>query len=365
MTEELKKHEKSIKKKHSFAWNPSYEESFVTEIEQKFFLPIVIKTIEKLEWDIVYQDKIRIEAKCTGFRGKWTEKIIISFDDNTITVKSLSLSNEMWDNGKNSKRVKFFIYAFQQFENELDENSLLDLNELIEEMEDENNWKDYQIPESLPPPKEYKKPQFWIPAFGGVLVSLLLGLVVAFVAVKGIYFIGLVELIVAGIVGFVFGYLAKWSNVTNYDKLKYFLSGTIILIYLSNQYFQYHIILFEGNYEAIGFIEFIKLRLKQGLTIESLDLGWIGLIVSWIFQIGFTYLFSSLYVSFTLVTYEIERVPTEVIDFTFYHLVIKEETEEEVRNKLSKMGWQNILQQDEVFEAIGAIYGVNEFNRMV
>lgn len=364
MTEELKNYEKSIKKKHSFAWTPSYQESFVTEIEQKLFVPIVLKVLEKLEWDIVYQDKISVEAKCAGNEKKWTEKIIIHFEYGNVVVKSVSLSNEMWDNGKNSKRVKLFIHAFRQFENKLDEHSITSLNELNQKIEDENNWKNYEVPTSLPQPTDYKKPQFWIPVFGGIISSLLLGFLVALVSIQFMYIFGVFELVVAGIIGFIFGYLAKWSNYTNSTKLDYLLIGMMVLVYLSNQYFQYHIILFENNYEAIGFIEFMKIRLEQGLVIESLNIGWIGLIISWGFQLFFTYYLSSLYTNFTLIAYQIQKVPTEVIDFTFYHLAIKEETEEEVRNKLSKMGWQNTLQQDEVFEAIGAIYGANEFNRI-
>lgn len=365
MTEELKNYEKLIKKKHSFAWTPSYQESFITKIEQKLFVPIVLKVLEKLEWDIVFKDKISVEAKCGTSGEKWTEKIIVHFEYGNVVVKSVSLSNEMWDNGKNSKRVKLFIYAFQQFENQLDEDSLNDLNELNQEIEDEENWANYEVPTSLPQPTDYKKPQFWIPVFGGIISSLLLGFLVALVSIKFMYIFGVFELIVAGIIGFAFGHLIKWSNYTNYDKLKYSLMGTIILVYLSNQYFQYHIIFFENNYDPIGFIEFMKIRLEQGLVIESLNTDWIGLIISWVFQLFFTYYLISLYVVFTLVAYQIQKVPTEVIDFTFYHLAIKEEIEEEVRNKLSKMGWQNTLQQDEIFEAIGAIYGANELNRMV
>lgn len=364
MTEELKNYEKSINKKHSFAWTPSYQERFVTKIEQIFFVPIVIKTLEKLEWDIVFKDKISVEAKCATNGETWTEKIIIHFEYGNVVVKSLSLNNEIWDNGKNSKRVKLFIYTFQQIENQLDEDFIEELNKLNQEIEAEENWTNYEVPTSLPQPTAYTQPQFWIPAFGGILLGLVVGFLIAFISLKFIYFLGLFELIVAGIVGFIFGYLAKWSNVIHYDKLKYFLLGTIILVYLSNQYFQYYLILFENNYEAIGFLEFLKIRLEKGLVIDSIDLGWIGLIVSWFFQLFFTYYTSSLYIAFMLVAYQIKKIPTEVIDFTFYHLIIKEETEKEVREKLSKMGWKNTLQQNEVFEAIGGIYAKNEFNRM-
>ncbi len=79
--------------------------------------------------------------------------------------------------------------------------------------------------------------------------------------------------------------------------------------------------------EPIGFIEFIKLRLDAGLTIKSLNTGWIGLLISWIFQLGFTYLIGMLRLISSLTNYQLERVPMPVVDFAFYHFV-KEKTED-------------------------------------
>ncbi len=365
MNEELKNYEKSIKKKHSFAWTPNYQESFATKIEQEYFLSVVLKTLEKLEWNSVYQDKIRVEAKCTEDGKTWTEKIIISFEQGNVIVKSLSLNNEIWDNGKNSKRVKIFIHAFKQFENEINSDSATNLIELSQELEDQNNWKDYQIPESLPQPTDYKKQNPFILLFGGILSSLVMGFLIALFSVHVFYIFILIETLVAFAMGFVLCYLIKQSNYTNYDKLNYILLGLMVIIYVSNQYFQYEIIFFSNEYEPISFVEFIKIRLEQGLTLESLNLGWIGLVISWIFQIGFSYFISSYYLALILVDYQVNKIPAEVIDYAFYFLIIKEETEQEVRDKLSNMGWKNTLQQDEVFAAIGAIYTANEINRMV
>ena len=58
-----------------------------------------------------------------------------------------------------------------------------------------------------------------------------------------------------------------------------------------------------------------------------------------------------------------ERIPPEVVDFAYYHFV-KEKTEHQVRSELSKMGWTDTQDQDEVFESIGAIAGATELNRM-
>jgi len=360
MTEELKKYEATIKKKHRFSWSPKLEEDFRTNMNKPVFVPIVIKTFEKLGWDLVFQDETTAEAKRKGDWNSWTEKITVSFTYGNVKVKSVSLGNEMWDNGRNSKRVKLFIHAFQQIEKEFDRESLA---ELEKEIKKTNNWDDYKIPDSLPLPKERKKPQFLIPVVGGIIIALILGFIVAFLTVNGIYIIGLFEVGVAFLIGFAFKYLIKLSNYTNYGKLNYLLIAMIILTYVSNQYIQYLIIFNKNNYTPIGFIEFMQLKLEAGLTIKSLNTGWIGLVISWIFQLGFTYAIGMLRLISSLTAYQIERTPMEVIDFTFYHFV-KEKTEEQVRTELSRMGWSQKQDQDEVFESIGAIQEATQLDRM-
>ena len=64
-----------------------------------------------------------------------------------------------------------------------------------------------------------------------------------------------------------------------------------------------------------------------------------------------------------LTAYQLERVPMEVVNFAFYHFV-KEKTENQVRSELSKMGWTEEQDQNEVFESIGAVQGATELNRM-
>ena len=321
------------------------------------------KAIEKLNWDIVYKDETHIEAKKNennfGF-DKWTEIISISFNHGKVTVKSESLGNEMWDNGRNSKRVKLFIHALKETEKNFDKESL---EKLEIEVDKKNNWDDYIIPESLPKPNGTKQPNFTIPLIGGILVSIILSFLLAKVSTNGIYVIGLFEFLIAVVIGFSLNYLIKLSNFTDFIKLRYVFIGMIILTYVLNQYFQYEIILRENNYDRIGFFEFIKLRLEQGLTIKKLNTGWIGLIISWCLQIVITYYIGVLKLITGITSYQLERVPVEVVDFAFYNFV-KDKTEDEVRKELSSKGWSEKQNQDEVFEAIEAIHGANEMNRM-
>jgi hypothetical protein len=362
MDEIFKNYEKTIKKKHSVNFTPKYKEEFRTSVSNTLFIAIAEKTFEKLEWDLVYKDENTIEAKrkvsSLGF-DQWTEAISANYDYGNVTVSSESLGNEMWVNGRNSKRVKLFIFAFEETLKSFDRESL---KELEKEEEKKNNWDDYIIPDSLPQPTETKTPNFAIPIIGGLIISIILGLVLAFISVKGMYIIFLFEFLVATAIAFVMKYLIKLSNFTDFSKLQYLLIGMIIFIYVSNQYFQYEIILNENNFERIGFLEFWKLRLSEGLTIKKMNTGWIGLVISWIIQLGLTGLFVYLKVITVLTKYAIERVPREVVDFAYYHFV-KEKSEEEVRKELAKKGWTDIKNQDEVFEAIGGYQNANELNR--
>ncbi len=360
MTEELKKYESTIKKNHSVAWTPKYEEEFKTNLKPIVFIPIVIKTFEKLGWDLVYHDENSAEAKRKRDLWQWGQKITVTFVYGKVKVKSVSLGNEFWDFGRNSKRVKLFIYAFQQTEKEFNKEALI---ELEKEVEKTNNWDDYEIPESLPQPKGRKEPKLWIPILGGLLAAILIGYAIAFLSVKGIYIIGLFEVGVAIAMGFVLKQLIKVSNYTFYHHLHYLLIGMILTTYISNQYFQYQIILNEKNFEPFSFWEFLQARFETGLTIKSLNTGWIGLLVSWGLQLVITYFIGILRLSSSIISYSIERVPMEVVDFAYYHFV-KDKTEDQVRTELAKMGWNKTQDQDEVFESIGAMQGATEMNRM-
>ncbi len=363
MEEKFVIYEKSIDKKHSFSWSPKYKEEFRTSLNKTVFIPIVEKTILNLGWDIIFKNENSIEAKrkdvSIGFE-KWTEAITITFNHGNVEVKSESLGNEMWDNGRNSKRVKLFIHAFKETEKKYDREAL---NELEKETERKNNWDDYIIPENLPQPSESKRKNFSILVIGGLLISLILGFIIAEVSIHGIYFIGVFEVLTGLAIAYSLKYLIKISNFTDISKIQYLLMGIIFLIYFSNLYFQYEIILSDNNYERIGFLEFIKIRFSEGLTIKKLNTGWIGLIISWIIQLVLTYYVAYLRILSIIIAYQLGKIPIEVLDFCSYHL-IKGKSENEIRIELSKKGWTTKENQQEVFEAIGAIYGSMELSRL-
>ncbi|UKB83377.1 hypothetical protein LF887_20550 [Chryseobacterium sp. MEBOG06] len=362
MEEIFKKYEKTIPRKHSISFSPKYKEEFRTFVNETLFIAIAEKTFEKLDWDIVYKDDCSIEAKRKEIgwvNERWTEIITASYKNGIVLVKSESLGSEMWDVGKNSKRVKLFIYAYQETLKTFDNQSL---KKLENEVEKKNNWDDYIIPETLPQPTPAKVPNITLPIIGGVFLSLILGFIVAFLSIKGLYIIMLFEFLVATGIAFGMKYLIKLSNYTDFNKLQYLLATMIILTYLSNQYFQYEIILNTNNLERIGFWNFLQIRFTQGFMINKMNLGWIGWIISWILQLGLTAVFAYLKIVTVFTKYLIERVPIEVVDFTYYFL-LKDKSEEEIRKELAKKGWSDIKNQNEVFEAVGGWQNATQLNR--
>lgn len=360
MTEELKRYESSITKKHSFGFSPEYEEKFHTNLNQTVFFPIVKEIIEALEWHLIYENESLIEAKKSAGGFHWGQKITISYQSGKIKVNSQSLGNQIWDAGRNSKRVKLFIYAFKELEKKYDQETLTELEEKVNK---ENNWDDYVIPTTLPKPQEQDEPKPWIAIIGGIILSTLVGFLIAYVTFLFNYVIGIYEVGAGFLIGFGFKYLIQFSHETNFKKLNYILIGVVFITYILNQYFLYGLIFSENNLAEIGFIEFIQLRFEEGLTISSIDTGSIGLVISWIFQIVVTYIIAKSQLITNLTQYQLEKVPMEVIDFAIYHFV-KEKDEREVRQELSRIGWSKKEDQDDVFVAISAIQQMRELERI-
>lgn len=359
MNDELKQFEKNIKRKHVFAWSPKFEEVINTNLNPAVITPIVVKTFEKLDWPVVYQDEKSVEAKREKDLWEFGNKITVTFEFGKMKIVSIPLGNEMWDVGRNSKRVKLFIHAFKEIEKSYD---IAAQKELEIETEKINNLDDYEIPTSLAQPLERKKPNLGVLLIGGIITALVLGFIVAFLSIKGIYIIGVFEVVVAFALGYALKHLIKLSNYDVFDHLHYLFIGLIVVTYVSNQYFQYQIILNEGDYEPFTFMEFMKVRFEAGLTIKDLNTGWIGLLVSWVLQLVITYYVGISILASSFIDLLIERVPMEVVDFAYY-LFVKEKTEAEVRSELSKMGWTKEEDQDDVFAALGAIQDAVEINR--
>ncbi len=362
MTPELKNIEKQIKKTHKFAFTPKYKTEFHTQLSEKAFFAITQQTFEKLDWDIIYIDNHSIEAKRKAKSlgmSQYTESIIASFNYGNIIVKSESLGNEFWDNGRNSKRVHLFIHVFQEIEKNYNRD---ELKELEKQQESKENWDDYQIPTELPLPNPIRKSTIVFPIIIAVITAIILAFLIAKISLTGNYIIFLFEFLLGLALAYSLKLGIKLGNFTDFDKLRNTLIVSILIVFIGNQLFQYNLILAENNFERIGFLEFLKLRFQQGLTFKDLNLGTIGLIISWLLQLGLSFIFGYLFLARFLYSYAIKRIPTEVIDFAIFHF-IKGKDENQVRKELASLGWTNEQNQNEVFEAIDGIRGNNEMNR--
>jgi len=352
--------EKSIKTKHSFGWTPKYKTTIETTLKKELVTEVASRVFEKLGWELIYKDRQTTEGHRKNGYGTRTEKIIVkSIPNHKVEIESISLGNEMWDLGRNSKRVKLFEFALKDHEKEFDFEKQF---ELEKEVQRKDNWDDYVIPISLPQPIARVEPTFTIPSIGGIFVSILAAYLIAYVSVNGIYVIGLYESIIGFVFGFALKYLIRWGNFTNGEKLHFLIYAMIALFFFANQIFQYEIVISKNNLTGVSFIDFIKFRLENGLKIKSINTGWIGLIISWVFQVLLIYWITSLRTFSSLLIYQSERVPSSVMEFAYFHLV-KGKSEQEVRLELSRLGWTTDRSQNEVIEAIGAIGERQEFTR--
>ncbi len=359
MQPEIQTLEDSIKKVHRVAFTPKFKDSFQTKLSKSAFIAIALKAIEKIGWEIVYYDDTNIEAKRKNDWGTSTESIDMQYDFGKVNIKSTSLGNEIWDFGRNSKRVKLFKLVLENFEVELNEEEIRNFES---EQKKVDEWVDYVIPESLPAPLPKIKPNLFIPLISAMLVNVFLGYVLALSISNGFYIIGLFDVGVGFIIGFVLSQTLKLGNYTDFRKLRPILIVSVLISFISCQIFIYQLYLAENSFVEIDFITFMKLRFEAGLTIKNLNTGWIGLVISWGLLLFFGYYIGILILVGGIIKHQISRIPKEVLDFAVYSLVQKK-SENQVRMELSKFGWKDAEDQDYVMEAIGAIGDAQEMGR--
>jgi len=353
--------ESTIKRKYSFKYNPEFSESFKTEIKDNQIIPLAIEVFEKLEWPIVHTDKNSVEAKRKGDFNKLTEKITITKKaSGRIEVYSKSIEGNFIDFGKNSKRTGLFIALFKKLEKEYQANGKI--TELETAFEKLNNWEDYEIPTELPKPKQLSEPNLNLSIAGGLIIAIIIGLLLGFLTVKFIYIIGLYEIGIGIGLGYFLGQVLKKTNYIDFRYIQYIIGAMAIITFLTSQYFQYQLITSENNIQGLGFFEFMKIRLENGLIIKKSKTGWIGLVISWGVQLVISFFVAQAKVAGITMNYMIEKIPNTVIEYTIY-LFEMDKSESEVRAELAQKGWNKKTDQDDVFEALGAISGFHENNR--
>jgi hypothetical protein len=129
---------------------------------------------------------------------------------------------------------------------------------------------------------------------------------------------------------------------------------------LSNLFTQY-ITLIGRAPESISFFKYLELLFDNGLTVDGMDVGGIGLIISWLIQLIVPYFTAQLRVNVILMKDVINRVPDVVMEYTIY-LFEMQKTESEVRAELAQKGW-NRDNQEYIFHAVSAVIAFKEDRR--
>lgn len=347
MDVDLKEQENKIKKKWRFGWTLRYKEEFETNLDARVFLYLSNQAIEKLDWVVVYADENSIEAKRMDRWHTVTEKITVTYGTRgKVTVTSQSMNGHFLDFGFNSKRARMFILVVQHLISSCDKEKI---KELEKEIDDQENWNDYIVPETLPPPPVFKEPQYKYFVIGYLLTAILSGYILALLSLHLIYVIVLFELGVALLFGLATKYILKLSNFTDYNRIRFTLIISIILTFFSCEFFIYINIL--GDINGISFWEYLTYKLRHGLQFDNKNLGSIGQIIAWIIQTGLTYWLANIFIIHRISSYISRRVPVEVIDYVFY-LLVKDKSQQEIDNALDEKGWIDSRNRDEVYYTI-------------
>lgn len=351
----------TIKRKYVFKYKPEFLESFTTTIKENQIIPLTIEVFEKLTWQVVFVDEKSIEAKRQNTLGKFTEKITITKKPSgRIEVHSKTIEGNFVDFGRNSKRTGLFIALFQKLADEYEKSG--ELVEIQTAYEKENNWEDYEVPAELPKPSTYKKPNLELSIVGGLVIAILFGLLVGFLTTNFTYIIGIYEVGIGFGMGYLFGQVLKKTNYYDFRTVNILLASMILTMFFTNLFTQYSLIITENHITELSFFEFIKIRLEAGLTIDKLNVGWIGLIISWLLQMIFPYFLAQVKAGMIVMKHEIEKVPEKVLEYTIYLFEIGKQ-ESEVRAELSNKGWKVGAEQDSIFNALGAIHEFRENHR--
>lgn len=347
----FKEYEKKIKKIHKITFNPQYNEKVKVKIKESYIIPISIKAFQKLGWEVVFNDDQTVEAYRKDRFNNSTEKIKVTrLSAKEIEVRSISLSSGLWDQGKNSQRVKLFIYAFQEIEKGLTRKAYDEIeNRLLT-----NFWESYSAPEVLPAPQARTFPNIITFFSGAVFISFLMGYAISWLYFKELYISILAETIIALSIALAFNFLFKISNYTHYNTIKYILFASVIFTFILSQLFILGSLFFTKT--SLTFADLVHVRISNDIFFQSRENIYEGFLISFSFQIALTLFIAILRVNNNLRAFKIKRVPHEVIDYA-YNRFLEGKNENQVRLELTNKGWVNLKEQNEVMEAVEAFYG--------
>lgn len=334
--------------KSSFGWTPKKVENIDIGLEKELFIPVCHKVFGKLEWDVVYTDDTNVEAKAKTNK-QWSEKIIVEWNPNKLKVTSITLGNQMWDAGKNSKRIEAFGIKINEYLKELNSTKK---KELLEEVKKEKSeWENYQIPLTLPDPPGIPKINSNFFFLMILICSIILG---------GIYGMGkrishiiiLYEVLIS--LGYAFG-LGLFLNGRRFNVFKnmkiQMIIGAILIVFIS-EFTLYLILILENNAYNLSIIDFFKYRFEKGMKINGTNIGSIGLTLSWVLSVVVIYFLGTLNFNMKLFKHILEITPKEVQEMLF-HMACDNKDELTMKGILTKRGWINEDDQCLALEALG------------
>ena len=278
MNEKYKAFEKSIKKKHHFAWTPRHVEVFKTSIKPTIISRIAQEVFEHLAWEAVYMDEKSAEAFHLDRYGYRKEKISITATNyGEVKVQSESAGNEMWDQGRNSKTVKLFIYVFKDLASQYDTAAQ---DALEEKMTKEKQWDDYEIPAHLPSPPDYRTPSVVFAVLFGIVTSVVISFIWAQATILGLYVLILFELLVGLGIGIALSKGLSKGNFTDFGKIQLLLGFMTLFSCFMYHFFQYFLSVIWEGIPGVSFMQFFYIRMEHGLSLKEMNLGaW-----TWFFQ---------------------------------------------------------------------------------
>lgn len=360
MEMKLREIEKQIKRTHHFAWSPKHIEKIRTDLKPRLAIHLAEQVFDQLGWELVFRSGSAAEAFYLDRFDFRREKIYVSVTSyGELEVKSESTGGGVWDQGRNSKRVRLFLHVFQELAGQLDSNSLQAMTADIKRME---NWEDYEEPEDFPqPPDIHQSTSTWAMVYGGIAAIVLSGCW-ASATVHGLYVILLFEVLIAISLDKALSAGFRKGNFTNFNGMQWILAGSVMLTAALYHYFQYLLVVNTGDFLALSLWELYEQRLEEGLIIEGVNLGAPGWMILLAAQPVLIYILAISFISRSHIKFIIQRIPMAVVDHAFYHF-LQGKGETQVRGELSKKGWKAREVQNMVFQAMSAISESMEMNR--
>ncbi len=211
------------------------------------------------------------------------------------------------------------------------------------------NWDDYQIPKTLEKRNDFKNPNKIFLLIGSLAIAILMGILIGFLFLKEMLSIFIV-LSLGVLIGILYDFVAKKSNILNFKYLMFVSVITAILALFFSEYFIYQSIgTVDTSGTAIPFTEFFKYRFDVGLEFEEQTMssgnGTLFLIIGWLVFLILSFFMTYSMLGRTVALSKSNGVPETVKEFVLYNIQ-KGASDTQIKTALSEKGWTNLEDQN-------------------